>query len=46
MKSLLAELGLRKPPGGRARSAGRTCVGAWVGAFGWGALTGVTVEGR
>ena len=30
----------------RARSAERTCVSGWVGAFGGGALTVVTVEGR
>ena len=42
----LAELGLRKPPSGSPKGLALLGEPVWVGAFGWRALTVVTVEGR
>ena len=43
--SVSAELGLRKPPSGNPEGLALLAEPVWVEAFGWGALTGVTVEG-
>ena len=43
---LLAELGLPKPPSGTPKGLALLGEPVWVGAFGWGALTVVTVEGK
>ena len=40
-----ASVGLRKPPSGNREGLALLGEPVWAGAFGWGALTGVTVEG-